>query len=148
MVTLLMDQGANLSYQNEHGNTALHEAALNGHHSVVKKIVSGKDKEDIIKKVNNAGETPLIVAAKYGKLEVMLLILEVHHWGHYTNDLKAINGKNALDYSIIKFGHGHPVIRAFDCSGCVRRAGNGELQVVENNMHSSGYVTVYASYDC
>ena len=71
MVSLLMDQGANLRYQNEYGNTALHEAALNGHHSVVKKIVSGKDKK-VIDQVNNAGETPLIIAAKYNKIEVAL----------------------------------------------------------------------------
>ena len=53
MVSLLMDQGANLSYQNEHGNTALHEAVLKGHLSVVKRIISGKDKT-VINQVNNA----------------------------------------------------------------------------------------------
>jgi hypothetical protein len=92
MVSLLMDQGANLGYQNEHGNTALHEAALNGHHSVVKKIVSGKDKK-VINQVNTAGETPLIIAAKYGNEKVvdrLILAGADRTW-------KAVNGETAYD---------------------------------------------------
>lgn len=98
MVSLLMDQGANLRYQNEYGNTALHEAALNGHHSVVKKIVSGKDKK-VIDQVNNAGETPLIIAAKYNKIEVALRLFLAgadRKW-------KAINGETAYDCASRRF---------------------------------------------
>jgi hypothetical protein len=91
MVSLLMDHGANLSYQNEHGNTALHEAALNGRLSVVRMIVSGKDK-NVINLVNTAGETPLIIAVKNGEVEVAFRLICAgadYKW-------KAINGETAL----------------------------------------------------
>ena len=98
MVSLLMDQGANLRYQNEYGNTALHEAALNGHHSVVKKIVSGKDKK-VIDQVNNAGETPLIIAAKYNNIEVALRLF----LAGADREWKAINGETAYDCASRRF---------------------------------------------
>ncbi len=96
MVTLLMDQGANLSYQNEYGNTALHEAVLNDHHSVVKEIVSKKGIN--LNQVNNAGETPLIIASKNGK-EVLAIHLAVDGGASMERSRKDINGKNALDYA-------------------------------------------------
>jgi ankyrin repeat protein len=118
MVSLLMDHSANLSYQNEHGNTALHEAVMNNHHSEVKKIVSGKGRK-VLNQVNYAGETPLIVAAKYGKLEAMLRLLAV--CPEPDKRCKAINGVTALDYAKIKFGFYHPIMKVFDSRWCASR---------------------------
>jgi hypothetical protein len=131
-----MDHNANLSYQNEHGNTALHEAAMNNHHSVVKKIVSGKD-EKVLNQVNSAGETPLIVAAKYGKLEAMLRLLEARP--EPDKECKAINGMTALDYAKIKFGSEHPITKAFDFRGYVTNSGEeGKLGVYIYSTGSAG----------
>lgn len=61
-----------LAKKNVHGNTALHEAARSGQTEVAE-IMLGR-KQDLVFLRNDMDETPLYVAAAYGKREVFRVL--------------------------------------------------------------------------
>ncbi|XP_060971474.1 ankyrin repeat-containing protein At5g02620-like isoform X2 [Cannabis sativa] len=63
-----------LKKANQVGNTALHEAVLNGHFKIVERL---KDEDPTLTNlVNNAGESPLFLAVDRGFYEIASIILD------------------------------------------------------------------------
>ncbi|XP_034677671.1 ankyrin-1-like [Vitis riparia] len=63
-----------LRMRNMEGNTPLHEAVRNGHHSTVLVFMEAKD-SDLFVSLNNAGESPLLMAVDTRASEIVKTIL-------------------------------------------------------------------------
>lgn len=70
---VLLDHGAQLTWRDDLGRTALHKAAEHGHDAVVELLLK-HDAE--IEDVDEMGETALMKAAKNGQIEVARTLLE------------------------------------------------------------------------
>jgi hypothetical protein len=104
-----------LSHSDEHGNTAMHMAAANGHVCVVELLLSAESlwfssspsvpeesnpsKQLLIQRTNASGNTPLHWAAANGKNRVCDLFLRT-----YPNDIVDVLQKNAAGRSILTEG--------------------------------------------
>ena len=72
VLTLLRSDGANVHLANGDGDTALHYAALRGHHSVVDLLLN---RDANANRVNRDGDTPLHYAALQDHHSVVELLL-------------------------------------------------------------------------
>lgn len=78
-------------------DTPLHSAARSGNLATFKEALSGKCPEELaelLSKQNNAGETPLYVAAEYGYVDVVAEIIKYHDVA--IASMRAKNGYDAL----------------------------------------------------
>lgn len=69
---LLLGSGAQADYQNEYGVTVLSQACVNGNEQLVRVLISKG--ADVNKAV--AGESPLVIAARTGKVSILKLLYE------------------------------------------------------------------------
>jgi uncharacterized protein len=73
MIELLLANGADVNKRSEHGQTALYEAAMNGHVDCVKVLIAaGAD----VNSANSSGKTSLHVAVVRDRSAVVQLLLE------------------------------------------------------------------------
>lgn len=72
-VDLLLAAGVNPCTKDKRGNTALFGAIFKGEFSIVKKLIN----KDCVDSANNAGQTPAMYAALFGRLDA-LEVLEEH----------------------------------------------------------------------
>ena len=72
IVRILLNHGANMSFLNNDGWTALHFSVLGGHPAVTKLLVSA----NLESGTAQDGSTPLHLAAQGGKLEIMSVLME------------------------------------------------------------------------
>ncbi|CAL4913868.1 unnamed protein product [Urochloa decumbens] len=78
-------------------DTALHAAARAGQVASTREMLSGKDAEEVaalLSRQNQAGETPLFVAAEYGYVDLVAELIKYHDVA--TASIKARNGYDAL----------------------------------------------------
>ncbi|CAN6289833.1 unnamed protein product [Urochloa humidicola] len=78
-------------------DTALHAAARAGQVASTREMLSGKDAEELaalLSRQNQAGETPLFVAAEYGYVDLVAELIKYHDVA--TASIKARNGYDAL----------------------------------------------------
>ena len=71
-VKYLLKQGADPSLQDNSGSIVLHDASGSGNVAIMEEILSY---EVEIESKNNSGETPLMVAQRYGKSEIVAYLL-------------------------------------------------------------------------
>ena len=92
-MTRLADQGADLQDRREDGRTALHCAALNGHHAVAEFLLQRGARPNAVAK---SGATPLHGAALNGRTDICRLLLK------YNADInkRANEGRTPLWYAI------------------------------------------------
>lgn len=74
IVRVLLNKGATMSPVDNHGFSALHMAAQEGHLAVTKMLV--KAAADLDAKITTAGRTPLHLAAQEGHSEVVGVLIE------------------------------------------------------------------------
>ena len=78
-------------------DTATHAAARAGQLVAMREILSGKDAEElaaVLSRQNQAGETPLFVAAEYGYVALVAEMIKYHDVA--TASIKARSGYDAL----------------------------------------------------
>ncbi|CAN6320458.1 unnamed protein product [Urochloa humidicola] len=78
-------------------DTALHAAARAGQVASTREMLSGKDAKELaalLSRQNQAGETPLFVAAEYGYVDLVAELIKYHDVA--TASIKARNGYDAL----------------------------------------------------
>ena len=78
-------------------DTAMHAAARAGQVGSVRQMLSGKTPEELgalLSKQNQAGETPLFVAAEYGYVDLVAEMIKYHDVA--TAGIKARSGYDAL----------------------------------------------------
>jgi len=78
-------------------DTATHAAARAGQLIAMREILSGKDAEElaaVLSRQNQAGETPLFVAAEYGYVALVAEMIKYHDVA--TASIKARSGYDAL----------------------------------------------------
>jgi len=71
----LLENGADLSIQNNFGNTALMLASENGHKEIVEVLLEKIKHENLLLK-NNKGETALMLASQKGHRKIVEVLLE------------------------------------------------------------------------
>jgi ankyrin repeat protein len=104
VVRVLLERGADVSAQDDDGDTALHCAAMTGREEIVSLLLTnGAD----IHSRGNMGRTALICASQDGNLAVVRLL--VRHLGGRGVDDRDENGCTALGYACIS-GRGHAAI--------------------------------------
>ncbi|KAL6229774.1 hypothetical protein BDW75DRAFT_245418 [Aspergillus navahoensis] len=70
------------------GRTALHEAAINGHVSVIMQILAAQGaSHEVLQSTDNEGKTALHLAARHGQIEVVKLLLEEEGRLYHTGGL-------------------------------------------------------------
>ncbi|KAJ6031137.1 Mg2+ transporter protein CorA-like/Zinc transport protein ZntB [Penicillium herquei] len=72
-VNLLLDHGAKFNATDVDKDTALHLAAMKGHHKIAEKLIEKDD--SALERQDNSGDTPLHIGARCGKDEVVQLLL-------------------------------------------------------------------------
>lgn len=98
----LFENHASLDVLNKDNETVLNKLVTIGEDVLVEALIEVNDCNgfDIFNYVdfrNNAGEAPLHIAAKHGKIELVKLLIE---GGNASVDLETKNGKTALDLAI------------------------------------------------
>lgn len=74
-VKVLLQLGADATITNPYGLTPFHVAATSGNLEIVKEMM--KDwKDQLLEKVNKKGQTPLFVATKKGRTDVVTWLVE------------------------------------------------------------------------
>ena len=74
LVAIFISSNVNIMAKNDYGETALHEASINGHSDVAKLLVDNSDK--IINEKNHLKQTALHLAVISGHLEVVKILIE------------------------------------------------------------------------
>ncbi len=92
-VDLLLEEGVNLSYQDDKGRSALMQAAILGRTALVKKLISHKAP---LNQVDFYGDTPLILALHHKQKEVASLLLEAGADVNHANQ----NGYTPLMFAV------------------------------------------------
>lgn len=95
-------------------DTAMHAAARAGQLASMREMMSGKDAEELgalLSRQNQAGETPLFVAAEYGYVALVAEMIRYHDVA--TASIKARSGYDALHIAA-KQGD-------MSCGSCCRR---------------------------
>ena len=98
---LLIRAGADINLRNHYGVTSLALASRNGNAAIIQQLVeAGADPNDPLHAVN-AGETPLMHAARSGQLEAVTVLAGI---GADVNATESWNGQNALMWAAAE-GH-------------------------------------------
>ena len=103
-IELLLDAGADVNALNQHGNTALHYAALKGDKEAVRILLENSTDYNM---VNEKGQTPLHYAATSGDVSTIEALLETDQFD--VNDQDA-RGHSALYHAVMYNNY-----KAIDC---------------------------------
>ena len=95
IVTLLLDNHANVNAKDTYGDTPLHDASIQGKNDVIPVLL--ENKADVHAK-NNEDQTPLHYASDGGSTDIVTLLLD----NHATVNAKDANGDTPLHYASIR----------------------------------------------
>ncbi|MFC1833640.1 sigma 54-interacting transcriptional regulator [Thermodesulfobacteriota bacterium] len=91
-VSLLLESGANPYVKGESGKNALSFAAMSGHVEVVRRLLSWQYTSPVQQlmelQTDDSGDSPLILAARIGRTQVVELLLGREDWLRSTIDLR------------------------------------------------------------
>ncbi|KAJ2902142.1 hypothetical protein MKZ38_000995 [Zalerion maritima] len=125
IVKLLVESGANVNWQDNGGETALHMAARFGHVDCARFLLSGGANVDLTE--NTYAWTPLHIASVDGHLEVLKLIVEA---GADVSKLDS-SGWNAKEHAALR---GHLRIAEYLDSNMVEEDVNPSSQQLEDTV--------------
>lgn len=139
VVDQLLRSGVSYMVQDENGNTALHLATQRQYPDIVSQLLEAKLPRTAtfsIDSSNNTGWTPLLLAARSGRLLTVRVLL------HHKAQLDYVNndGQTALHVAA-RFGHSYIVaelLRHADSGGS--RHGEADIRLCEDNFGNTPFI--------